>query len=257
MQYQKNYKNGRIDGELVTYNKEGEKTKSEFYKNNKKHGKWFRQYSYGNIILEEYNEGKPAGKWLKKDKNGNTFFEKSYSNPGKYSYKKYHINGNIKEAGTYNKGKLNSDYFKYNLNKVLLVKRFYEHGKLIDSELYFENGNKKEIIKRIGKSDNATVEIYNKDGFLIKKGTYLKKYKNGLWKFFEPKKGRLVEEITYANNSKHGLYKKYNAANIISIKGNYINNNKDGVWKYYDLAGSIKKEIVYQLGKKISTKTFD
>ncbi|MBE7628563.1 toxin-antitoxin system YwqK family antitoxin [Tenacibaculum piscium] len=257
IKYQKNYKNGRIDGDYIRYNKEGEKTIVEFYKDNKKHGKWFRKYSDGNIVLEEYNTGKPSGNWYKKDKNGSVFFEKSYVNSEKYNYKKYYINENIKESGTYNKGKLDGNYLKYNLNKVLLVKQFYENGKLINSALYFENGNKKQIIKQIGKTNNATVEIYSKDGFLIKKGRYLKRYKNGLWQFFEPKKGRLVEEITYANNAKHGLYKKYNAANIISIEGNYVNNNKDSVWKHYNLDGSINKEIEYKLGKKIATKTFN
>ena len=253
----KTYKDRRVDGEYVQYNKEGEKTKVEFFKNNKRHGKWFRQYSGGTIYLEEYNLGEPSGNWVEKDKDGNVTYEKSYKSPKSYAYKRYHITGKLKESGTYEDGKLEGDYFKYNVNEMVLVKRFYEKGNPINLESYFENGNKREIIKRIGKSDNATVEIYNSDGVLIKSGNFFKKYKNGLWKFFDSKKGRLLEEITYENNYKHGLYRKYNAANTPSIEGNYANNDKDGIWKHYSLAGDVTQEILYKLGKKISTKTFN
>ena len=257
LQSTKTYKNRRVDGEYVKYNKEGEKIKVEFFKDNKRHGKWFRKYSRGNVYLEEYNQGEPSGNWFEKDKDGNITYEKSYKSPKNYSYKRYHITGKLKESGTYKNGKLDGDYLKYNLNEMILVKRFYENGNPINLESYFENGNKREIIKRIDKSDNATVEIYNSDGILIKSGTFFKKYKNGLWKFFDSKKGRLLEEITYANNQKQGLYKKYNAANTVYIEGSYLNNDKDGIWKYYSLAGDVDKEILYKLGKKISTKTFN
>ncbi|MGB1000420.1 MAG: toxin-antitoxin system YwqK family antitoxin, partial [Flavobacteriales bacterium] len=103
---------------------------------------------------------------------------------------------------------------------------------------------------------NGLYESYNDKGIKIEEGNFKSDYKNGIWKRYDSRDGHLLYETTFADNVKNGIAKEYNKANKVSAEGMFKNNEKNGVWKHYNLAGKLKKEVSYNLGKEISTKAY-
>lgn len=107
------------------------------------------------------------------------------------------------EITNYPSGKLRSNY-EFELGKPFAGGQFFENGQIM-GDLIFEKGY---IIK--GK-------YYYADGTVRVEGGYIKKEKDGFWRFF------------YENGN-------------IKEQGFYEKNKKTGLWKYYLEDGSFKHE---------------
>lgn len=85
---------------------------------------------------------------------------------------------------------------------------------------YYDNGNKKELLRYYNKQLNGTCMAWNEDEILIGKVQYLNGKKNGKWFMW--------------HNNGNTAYKFY-----------YEDNQKVGVWKYYDSTGVLLGQKEY------------
>ena len=134
----------------------------------------------------------------------------------------------------------------------------YENDHIVYKEKYFENGVlETKTSYKYGKV-NGLYERYNEDGIKITEGTRKDTYKEGIWKIFEGKKGRLISEINYENNKPNGSAKFYDSkSKSLKEEGQYLNGKQDGKWKSYDPSGELTKEVEYEKGRQISEKSYN
>lgn len=257
------YKNGLKDGTWLTYNKENTIIRRENYKVDKKEGKWTKTLknpaeNTSSTVIEYYKDDKPIGHWEERLSDGKLRWEEIYSTPTDYIKKSYYPNGKLSEELIIKNRKKNG-LATYNSPEGLLrYKVKYDNDHTIYKEQYFENGTLKSITNYKYGVINGLYERYNEEGIKIKEGTRKDTYKEGIWKTYEGKKGRLLSEITYSNDNENGTAKFYNtSANRLKKEGLYLNGKQHGLWKYYDMAGELIKEIEYNKGKQISEKKYN
>jgi len=70
------------------------------------------------------------------------------------------------------------------------------------------------------------------------KGHYVDGLRQGLWKGYRSKNGKLRWESHYLNDIPHGLEKQYREDGVtLSSEGPYLNGNQHGHWKWYQQDG--------------------
>ena len=153
-------------------------------------------------------------------------------------------------------GKVDGEKIEYKQDGVLKNKMLFKEDQLQKSTIYYANGNPKETTNYKTSKKDGLFENFSEKGIKIEEGFYKNDYKNGIWKRFDNEDAHLLYETTFTDNVKNGIAKEYNNANRISAEGMFKNNEKDGIWKHYNLAGKLTKEVVYNLGKEISTKKY-
>lgn len=257
------YKNGLKEGAWLTYNKEGKKIREENYKNDQKEGKWIKilktpQQNTTSKVIEFYKNNDPTGTWEERLTDGKLKWERRYSAPTDYSEKRYFPNGKVSSEEIIKKRKKNGVASYFSPEGLLQHKINFNNDHIVYKEEYFENGIlKKKTSYKYG-AINGPYELYNEEGIKIKEGNRKNTYKEGIWKVYEGKKGRLFSEITYKNDKENGLGKFYNTdAKRLEREGKYLNGKKDGIWKHYDMAGELAKEIEYKKGRKVSVKKYN
>ena len=257
------YKNGLKEGTWRTFNKKGEQIVLENYANDKKEGKWVKQLKYpaDNMVVtatEYYKNGEPTGHWKELLDDGKLRSEKKYSAPTSYVEKTYYPNGKLSSEITIEDRKKNGVASYFTPEGLTKHKVNYENDHVIYKEQYFENGVlEAKTSYKYGKV-NGLYQRYNQDGIKITEGTRKDTYKEGIWKIYEGKKGRLISEINYKNNKQNGSAKFYDSkSKRVSQEGQYLNGKQDGQWKTYDASGELIKEVEYGKGRKISEKTYN
>ncbi len=257
------YKNGLRNGKWLTYNKKGEVLRTEVYKNDKKEGEWTRTLRNPientiSIVKESYKDNKPVGKWEERLTDGKLKWEQTYSSPTDYVKKYFYPNGKLKEERRVKDRKKNGFSKFYTPEEILLNKINYNEDHIVYKEAYFENGILESKTNYKYGSINGLFEEYTEEGVKIIEGNYKDTYKDGLWKRYDKKKGRLSSEITYKNDKENGIAKFYDIqSKRMNLEGHYLSGKQHGLWKHYDPAGELVKEVEYNKGKKISEKTFN
>ena len=122
------YDNGKLDGKLINYYRNGSIKEIGYVKNNRWVGKYHEYYDNRNIREKKnYIDGKLEGRSML-----------------------YYKNRQIKESKFYKNDKLNSEYLYYYSNGYLWIKSNYNNGKLDgDRFIYYEDGKleKKEFYR--------------------------------------------------------------------------------------------------------------
>ncbi|TCI94281.1 toxin-antitoxin system YwqK family antitoxin [Tenacibaculum sp. M341] len=263
LQEKTNYKNGLKEGTWTTYNRKGEVIRTETYKKDNKEGKWMKRLknpaeNTTSIVLEYYKNNEPTGTWEERLTDGKLKWEKTYSAKTDYIEKKYHLNGKLSVELTVRDRRKNGIAKYFTPEGILEFKVNYDNDHVVYKEEYFINGILKSKTNYKYGSINGLYESYNEEGIKLKEGKFVDTYKNGVWKTYEKKKGRLFSEITYQNDSKNGIAKYYHTkSKSISMEGKYLNNKQHGIWKHYDLAGELTKEVEFNKGKQISEKSYN
>ena len=257
------YINGLKDGTWKIFNKKGEQIATEHYKNDKKDGKWVNKVKNldENITLirtEYYNEGKAIGTWEERIVGGNVRSEKKHSTPTDYVEKVYFPNGKLSKEIQVKDHRKNGISSFFNAEGLLQHKINYENDNVVYQEKYFENGGlKSKTSFKYGKV-NGPFEEYNEDGIKIIEGTRKETYKEGIWKIYEGRKGRLSSAIMYTNGKPNGSAKFYDhSSKTITREGQYLHGKQHGVWKHYDPSGELTKEVAYDKGRQISEKKYN
>ncbi len=281
---QGHFVNGEEDGKWEYFNDKGEIKTRESYKNGKADGLWWKKIrtnhntdeyiDYGwfsiyipsdteiksttttSFITENYKNGQHFGKSEQRNEDGTIEWEKDYIDDINYTYKQYYSNGKLALEKTIKDNKLDGKLRRYNENEVLLLEIHFKEDQILKGVAYYLNGNKKEVRHFSYGKQNGLFERYSDEGVKLEEGNYKDDFKTGVWKTFDAEDGSLISESTYKNNILNGLYKSYNDAARVDWEGNYKNGEKDGIWKRYDLAGKLKQETEYELGREISNKNY-
>lgn len=263
IQEQTNYKNGLKQGTWLTYNKDGNVIRTENYKNDKKEGKWTKKLknpalNTTSIVTEFYKNDKATGTWEERLLNGKLKWEQNHTSHTNYIKKSYHLNGKLAIELRVKDRRKNGITNYFTPEGILEYKINYDNDHIVYKEQYFENGTLKSKTSYRYGSINGLYERYNEDAIKIKEGNYVDTYKDGIWKIYEGRKGRLQSEMTYKNDKLNGLAKFYDTkSKTLKIQGKYLNGKQHGVWKHFDAAKELIKEVEYTKGRQISEKNYN
>jgi len=290
------YANGKIDGLKEEWYVSGQRKHKGNYIQGKKKGTHIFWDASGNKELEEaYVNGKiieskqyfSSGGLSTQNKFSSTNFnEKVYT---KIMYennkvqeethlkknqllerKRYYTNGNLKSHIKKNPNKLSEtiyekllfengviqteSYFKDNISHGSYLKNFangkihkkikYHNGDVIEKTIYNENGF---IIESLLPTQDPnyyeSIEYFEKEKIKLK-GYFSKTFKkDSIWTTFDMQGNKLNEQ-------------KYLSGRLMR-EGKYKNNQKDGIWKHYLLDGVTQKNITYQSGSEVETRSFN
>jgi len=132
-----NYKNGKLDGELIYYNEDGSVNRKCIFKNGIEWEGKIIYYSDGNpeYVEEEVilKNGKPHGQWIKYFEDG-TISHKGQYEDGKQigTWLCYHENGKIGIKGEYDNGLMNGEHIYYKEDGEFWKQENYNNGELIN-----------------------------------------------------------------------------------------------------------------------------
>ena len=235
----RNYKNGKLDGNVTTYDSDGKTVVKEFTSSNgKRNGRYTTYYTNGQLQKEqEYKDGKEHGYLRTYDKDG-IIRQDCYYEEGKRHGRQIIF--------------YNRDYEGY------VQTSYYEHGVLVGdySELY-EDG----AIKTKGKYDKAGKKtglwiIAEKDGSIQDESEYENGMRNGkrIAYFVD---GTVSSIRTYKNDKLHGstIYNRYSTHKVQNERM-YADGVLNGPFKDYYEDGSVEAEGEYVKGNKASQKTY-
>ena len=240
----------------------GNKLATGNFEKGKKDGEWNHTFPSGiQRLKENYSHGKQNG--LSQDYEHNGFLSgiKNYTNDSINGLYEIYENGKLNRSYSYEKGKQNGPYKKYNpdgsissecylingsihfkkldywQNGTISTKDTYIEGIITSSETYNNKGEKENNIDYSNKTGKFTTSFNN--GTTIEvcelvhgelNGKYLKKDK-----FNTP-----ILEMELTNGVKNNLYKGYSPYGTINREINYYCGKKNGVDKSYDLVGNLK-----------------
>jgi antitoxin component YwqK of YwqJK toxin-antitoxin module len=166
---------------------------------------------------------------------------------------------------------------KYHANKTLRYTGQFDKGEEIGVFKFYDSRPSEHpiIIKTFSSiSDSVVVVFYNLNGKMKTSGTFIKRERVGLWKYFYPDGAVLSEEhyefgylegiqsvyypdgqITATSNYKRGLLEgitsKYGNTGILIEEITYQNNIPNGLAKYFELNGSLKEMGVFKDGERL------
>lgn len=231
------YKNGKRQGQFITYDSLGRITASINYKNdikisegmydsiNREIGTWKYFYLTGELKSQgQFSHGKKIGEWKYFFPNGKVEQTGKYDNDvltGEWKW--YFPNGQLLRDEFYRKGKLNGHYIEYDSTGVTLM----------DGE--FQDGLKQ------GKWIRS-VNDYKEEG------EYIDDERNGEW-ISTNNQGVVVFKGSYELGIPVGKHVYYYADGKVKMKGEYQAGEKEGDWNYYDETGLLENTINYKEGK--------
>lgn len=264
-------KDGKLEGNTISYYSNGNKMKTGTYRNDKKNG-IFKEYSESGILEFEY--------FMKDDELNGPF-------------KTFYDNGNLKKSGFFLNGEKNGKFIEYNIDgkkdaEYTLIKglkngilTIYEDAgvstktKYLDDkkngrrEEYYYNDQNELYLKLIGSyldnKKNGSWEFYTIEDNVEKKATftnYVEGYKTGAFQEVQGdsliignyKNGKLNGKVKYYLDIKRSLFGGTINTDISELtlinEGEYINDLKSKNWKYYDLSGALRSEGSYDDDKK-------
>ena len=223
-----NYKNGNLDGAYLEYSREGQLIIEVNYVDGQPDGT-FKRYSYNNAVeqIGEYDKGAKVGKWI-------TYFPETKIIA---SEKEYDEHGN--KTGTWR-------YF-YENRRIARIERYENDIPVGTWEEYFPNKN---LSKRKTYELGVPVGEYEEnhsDGSPSVRGQYSNGVKSGLWKSYYPD-GQLYSIGEYRNGVKSGLWKYFNKIGILIAEGEFQLGSEHGQWFYYYDGGQLKSVGSYFYG---------
>lgn len=193
-------------------------------------------------------------------------------------WREYFDNDNIRTEENFKNGELNGYYREYNQSGKMIVSRFYENGKLVetnsDEEIIAEVKNQYDSLGNLVSSGSylnnipvgthrkysadktkVKLEEYNNSGQVISAGvTDEKGVMEEFWQFFYPG-GQVRLEGNYRDNKRTGVWKFYYPDGKLEQQGNYMNGMEDGLWNWYYPDGSLRREENYLRGKEDGLST--
>jgi antitoxin component YwqK of YwqJK toxin-antitoxin module len=260
-----NYKNGKPNGECVTYLNNGSIYEKGNYVDGKKMGEWVRN-DEGKVYKNTHKEGEGNYDEIVYDSHGKIFSKGSYFN--------HKPDGEFIEAD-----KRESGCVIYNSeNRIISAqngKEYVSKGVYIEGQKqgiwidYYENGTVRKKISfmdgfRDGKANDINFDIAY--SFSWDCNTYRnrmiannilkdtlpanRKENNNLSEIYKKKEGKWQYNyddgikliVNYVEGIKSGDWIGYNENDSIIEKGNYTNGKMNGDWIYYDDSGTIMLE---------------
>lgn len=132
--------------------------------------------------------------------------------------------------------------------KLVYEANFRNDKPIGEMKRFHPNGVVKASIVFSGKSDTATVQLYDQKGKLTAKGLYFGQKKVGEWSFFS--EGNLISTENYADDLKNGISKRYYQTGELLDETNWLNDQQEGLYLAFDKVGNKYIECMYKNGKR-------
>lgn len=238
----RNYKKGRLDGQVITYGADGKTIIAESISSDgKKNGRYVTYYSNGQLSREqEYKEGKEHGYLRTYNQDGTLKWDCNYED-GKMQGQQvqmYESNlyGYFVKTSNYERGTLVGDYSEV-----------YANGNIKDKGQYDKNGKKTGVWISKNMDGSLTDESEYKNGerdgkrksfFVDNTVSKIQTYKagelNGITTEYNYKTHKLEYETTYVDGRREGPFKVYHEdGKTVKTEGEYIRGNVSKQKQYY------------------------
>jgi antitoxin component YwqK of YwqJK toxin-antitoxin module len=117
-------------------------------------------------------------------------------------------------------------------------KRYYEDKTLKSVLIYSDDGRK------------ADATIYNPNGYIFSKGTYVNQKKEGKWQFFSALvKDYLIAEELYSGDLRNGPSLKFYPDSTVAERVTYVSDQRQGAWIQYYPDGAVCLKSNYLNGE--------
>ncbi|MGM0479347.1 MAG: toxin-antitoxin system YwqK family antitoxin [Bacteroidota bacterium] len=223
----KTFKNGKLDGECITYDHRGEIRERRNYN--------YKRKTKSSVLSGLYE------RYLNGVLNLKAHYKDSLLHG---TYEEFNYAGTEKTKATYKKGLLTGE-----------KKTFNNQGKLIQVEEY----------KIITVDDTPTSVLHGQytyyflDGKTATSGKYDEGQKTGVWIKYR-QNGVKESEVLYKNDKRHGAFTNYHTNGNVRNTGSYyeeitldadvLRNINDGKHEHYYESGELKRVEHYDMGKK-------
>ena len=175
LSFEMNYKNGKLDGDYISYDENGKISAYGLHKNGIRVGEWWRDLG----ILSVYDYYNESGQWIEE----RIYSPSEDSSYGKRKYFDYYENGQLKEKTNYKDGKQEGEHLYYYENGQLESKWNYNDGKKEGEYLYYDDDGQ------------LAIKGHFKDG--QEEGEWLFYLENGLLEYTDIYiNGELIDTIT-------------------------------------------------------------
>lgn len=213
------YKEGVIDGLLTEYYFQPTHVLrlKEEYKDGKRHGKYERYRSNGNLEQKGvfYQEIEVEGKTLRNVYDGEILY--------------YNQNGFLERQENWKNFKKNGIYQRYNQQGVLSYQTHYQDDLKVGKETHWDHDG------------NKTMEVNYK---IIKKEEIPTEVRHGLQRTW--KANQLTSEMNYINGLREGVFKEYYPDGTLKEEKAFVNDSLNGKYFTYHSNGKIQRECHYQ-----------
>ena len=277
---QGNNKDGKRDGELKAFLRNGKSAGSVFYKDGKiikstlvnsmKDSATFSlvtdinyNLNSNEIITDEFPNGL-LKQYFIYNKNGLLDGEsREYYEEGNIKsishfkndipdgvFISYYQNGNIENKYAYVNGQANGECFSYYENGKLEERYFLKNGE-IDGEAfaYYPSGKLRgKEVQKLGKREGESI-IYHENGNIKQKSTFKNDKREGDLFIYFPS-GKLRQTEKYINGKIEGEVIEYYESGTIKEKAYFINDKQEKEHFFYDEKGNLIKTDIYKNGVK-------
>jgi len=205
-------KNGKLNGELVSYYYNGNIKKTGTYSNGSENG-YFKEYNEEGILEFDYSM-----------KNGDFNGE----------LKTFYENGQLKKSGNFIKGKKNGVFIEYENTGDISDYKTYKLGSLYGAfKLYDKNLTLRKTGKYINGNEDGYIKTYNEEGILTSE--YLSKNDtlNGSFKLYY-NNGQLQKSWNFLNGKKNGSFKEYDENGWLNATYFMKDDELNGILTIYD-----------------------
>src|SRR5690554_3792469 len=93
---------------------------------------------------------------------------------------------------------------------------------------------------------NQAVSIYNNDSTLMGTGVMTNGRMDGLWKFADPKTGRLIQQGMFQKGEREGMWTVYHPNNSKKLEAEYKAGRLNGAFREFGTTGALILESVYK-----------
>lgn len=249
-EYNTDYKDGAIFGDLIEYYADGKVYSVVNFENDKRHGKEIQYYWNEKKLLDAgYKDGNLQGPYIAYHANGNQK-DVGQSDEGYFNgdWKSYFYDGIINAEYAYNKGALDGLYKTYDVDGVLASEFQYRKGEIISYKFYDKSGTILSDARK--KGGEFFYEGYHPNGNKAAEGMYdISGGKIGDWKFYS-NNGVPSEEGRYQDNEPLGIHNSYYKSGGIMSISDYDKENGNTYYKYLYPNGQMQTQGWYKGGVK-------
>ena len=222
------YKDGRLEGEYMEWNREGAMVQKSHYKDGKREGEYVEWDCKGTMVQKaHYKEGKLEGPYHKWHSNGIVAEEANYRDDRIWEgdYIRRYYDGTLREKGVYKDGKKSGLFTGWHLN-----------GKVASESHHGDTGEQGE---RVEWHDNG----------IVRKRSH---YKDGLQEGIETcwhRDGEKEQEGEYRGGKREGTFTCWHPNGRKKQVIEYRADNSEGIITWWDDKGTVVKRIEYQAGR--------
>ncbi|MHA3788628.1 toxin-antitoxin system YwqK family antitoxin [Flavobacterium hauense] len=134
----------------------------------------------------------------------------------------------------------------------------FDHGKETGTFKFFEDDKTSTLAatRAFAADGSCITTFFDEKGKKVSEGKEVNKLREGEWKFYDPKTGKVLSTEPYVNGKIQGTRKVLFANGALAEEAVYIDGVKNGAYKQYTEKGIVLEESTYKNDKLDGPATF-